>query len=345
MNKYRIYIESKLNGSTELDINIAEASNYNSLSIPRYPVGCAVPNKIGLLWDKTGFYRVDQDLNIISDSNFDPTTTFPFSEISTETLNDEEGVTWPLMYGNTEALPSINNYSRVWWIYDGPSYDNHVLPSFVTDSETNSKLWLKSTINDCASYNNLCSMEKNTVMNYYDYSLLQRLILLYHNTGTTPPQNVVPADSTFLDIQEAWGLSKGYGAPFYYQWIYGADMARNGVNGATAGDGSLRILNPIMDGTFINTSRIPSSRWISGLFNIENINGINMGDLMFDLSGNLPIGTDRGLGFPPFSYQDFSGSNTYGVAFNTYKSYGLFGFQTTNTNAPNLTWRSRKCIN
>lgn len=277
-------------------------------------------DRIGLLWDGQGFYRVDSELNVIPDSEFDPENTFPFSEITTDTVDGAEGVVWPVMYTQAEYVPSKGEYGRVWWIDKEPNENNHVCPSFVADGAIQNGLWLKSTLEKNTSYNTLYSKTKNTVMNFYDYALLQKLILIYYNTGTNLPQNSLVADATFLNLQQAWGHN--------YQWIFGADMI--------GGDGNLRIFNPIMDGTFIDTGLKPTQRWIRGNFNIGAINGVNMGDFMFDTSTE---GTTNGsLTVPPFAYQSFFSS----YAFMSCDNYGLIGFASFGPASAGA-WRLRKC--
>lgn len=315
-------------GSTNINGSVAASTRYNAKSIS-VPISCSLSTKsIGLLWDGSGFYRVDKDLNVISGSNFDPTKVFPFNQISTETVDGAAGVTWPTMYGSAETVPAKGTYGRVWWIDEEPETNNHVLPSFVADGVTKSTLWLKATLEGNTTYNNLCTKTKNTVMNYYDYALLQKLILIYYNTGTNPPQNSLAADATFLNLQQAWGHN--------YQWIFGADMIQSGQYSATAGNGKLRILSPTMDGSFIDTGLSPSYRWIKGNFNIGTVNGVNMGDLMFDTSAEST--TNGSLTVSPFASQGFYST----VAFNSYSGYGLIGFAYY---APgnSFAWRLRKC--
>jgi hypothetical protein len=164
-------------------------------------------------------------------------------------------------------------------------------------------------------------------MNFYDYALLQKLILIYYNTGTNPPQKSLAANAEFLNLRQAWGYT--------YQWIFGADMIQSGKYEATAGNGNLRILNPTMDGTFIDTGLRPSGKWIKGNFNIGTVNGVNMGDLMFDTS--TEIATDGSLTVSPFAYQGFSS-----CAFPSCSDCGLIGFTYSNPHA-SYAWRLRKC--
>lgn len=318
-------------GTATIQGSVAASSRYSATSIISTPISVSFASpRIGLLWDGSGFYRVDQDLNVISDSNFDPATTFPYSEISTETVDGASGVTWPVMYTSAENATSKNaTYGRVWWIYSAPSSDNHVCPSFVADGVTKNKLWLKATLEGNTTYNNLCTKTKNTVMNFYDYSLMQKLILIEYNTGTNPPQNSLAADATWRNLQQAWGHN--------YQWIFGADMIQSGQYSATAGNGKLRILNPAMNGSFIDTGLTPTNRWIKGNFNIGTVNGINMSDFMFDTS--TESATNGSLTVSPFASQRFG--STY--AFYSYSDIGLLGFD---HDVPNFSaaWRLRKVI-
>jgi hypothetical protein len=165
-------------------------------------------------------------------------------------------------------------------------------------------------------------------MNFYDFALLQKLILIYYNTGTNPPQNSLAADATFLNLQQAWGHN--------YQWIFGADMIKSGEYSATAGNGNLRILNPTMDGSFIDTGLSPSSRWIKGNFSIGTVNGVNMGDLMFDMSTEST--TNGSLTVSPFAYQTFNSA----YAFCSHSVVGLIGFASSSP-VYSGTWRLRKC--
>lgn len=286
-------------------------------------------SRIGLLWDGQGFYRVDSELNVIPDSEFDPENTFPFSEIATDTVDGAEGVVWPVMYTQAEYVPSKGEYSRVWWIDSEPNENNHVCPSFVADGVIQNGLWLKSTLESDTTYNNLCTKTKNTVMNFYDFALLQKLILIEYNTGTNPPQNSLAADATWRNLQNAWGYN--------YQWIFGADEIRSDAFKATAGSGNLRILNPRMDGSFIDTGLTPSNRWIKGNFNIGTVNGINMGDLMFDTSAESSSGAS--LTSAPFAKQFFFSSS----AFASCSANGLLGIHAF---APigSQAWRLRKVI-
>lgn len=318
------------NGNATINGSVPATSHYSATSILSTPISVSFVQRIGLLWDGSGFYRVDQDLNVISDSNFDPTTTFPYSEISTETVNGNSGVTWPVMYTSAENATNKNaTYGRVWWIDSAPSEDNHVCPSFVADGVTKSKLWLKSTLESNTTYNDLCTKTKNTVMNFYDYSLMQKLILIEYNTGTNPPQNSLVADTTWRNLQQAWGHN--------YQWIFGVDMIQNGQYSATAGNGKLRILNPTMNGSFIDTGLTPTNRWIKGNFNIGTVNGINMGDFMFDTSSESSSG--QSLTSTPFAYQTFGST----FAFYSTSDRGLLGFN-LNTPNPSYAWRLRKVI-
>lgn len=319
-------------GTATIQGSVAASSRYSATSIISTPISVSFASpRIGLLWDGSGFYRVDSNLNVISNSNFNPETTFPYSEMSTETVDGAEGVTWPVIYTHAENAPTAEpTYGRVWWIYSAPSSDNHVCPSFVADGVTKEKLWLKATLEESkTTYNDLCTKTKNTVMNFYDYSLMQKLILIEYNTSTNPPQNSLAADATWRNLQQAWGHT--------YQWIFGADEIQSGTYNATAGNGNLRILNPTMDGSFINTGLTPSARWIKGNFNIGTVNGINMGDFMFDTSTeSAPSSSSMD---PPFAYQYFR--STY--AFFSYSGYSLLGFDAyypINSNA----WRLRKVI-
>lgn len=319
------------NGAATIQGSVAASTHYSATSILSTPISVSLLQRIGLLWDGSGFYRVDQDLNIISDSNFNPETTFPYSEISTETVDGVSGVTWPVMYAHAENAPTADpTYGRVWWIDSAPSSDNHVCPSFVEDGVTKSKLWLKTTLESSTTYNDLCTKIKNTVMNFYDYALMQRLILIEYNTGTNPPQNILAADATWRNLQQAWGHD--------YQWIFGADEIKSGSYSATAGNGNLRILNPIMDGSFIDTGLKPSSRWIKGNFNIRTVNGINMGDFMFDTSTEK--NSNGSLTVSPFAYRNSISTR----AFVSNSGSGLLGFRSYYPNSSSYVWRLRKVL-
>ena len=318
------------NGNATINGSVSATNHYSATSILSTPISVSFIQRIGLLWDGSGFYRVDQDLNVISDSNFDPTKTFPYSEISTETVSGASGVTWPVMYTKAENATSKNaTYGRVWWIDSAPNEGNHVCPSFVADGVTKSKLWLKATLEANTTYNDLCTKTKNTVMNFYDYSLMQKLILIEYNTGTNPPQNSLAADATWRNLQQAWGHN--------YQWIFGADMIQSGQYSATAGNGKLRILNPAMNGSFIDTGLTPTNRWIKGNFNIGTVNGGNMGDLMFDTSSESA--SNGSLTVSPFARQYFYSTN----AFASRSGYGFLGFG-HNYPDSSYAWRLRKVI-
>lgn len=319
-------------GTATIQGSVAASSRYSATSIISTPISVSFgPSRIGLLWDGSGFYRVDRNLNVISDSNFNPETTFPYSEISIETVDGASGVTWPVIYTSAENATSKNaTYGRVWWIDSEPSSDNHVCPSFVASGVTKSKLWLKATLELEITYNDLCTKTKNTVMNFYDYFLMTKLILIEYNTGTNPPQNSLAAKATWRNLQQAWGSSSG-------TWIFGADMISSGTHSATTGNGNLRILNPSMNGSFIDTGLTPSNRWIKGNFNIGTVNGINMGDFMFDTSRESSSG--QSLTSAPFATQAFNSN----IAFRSVSGAGLLGFSAPRPDTSNA-WRLRKVI-
>lgn len=324
------------NGAATIQGSVAASTRYSATSILSTPISVSLLQRIGLLWDGSGFYRVDQNLNVISDSNFNPETTFPYSEISTETVDGYSGVTWPVVYTHAENAPTAEpTYGRVWWIDSAPSEDNHVCPSFVADGVIKNKLWLKATLESSTEYNVLRAKAKNTVMNFYDYSLMQKLILIEYNTSTNPPQNSLAASATWRNLQNAWGYSYSWNI---FQWIFGADMIKSGQHEATVGSGNLRILNPRMDGSFIDTGLSPSYKWIKGNFNIGTVNGINMGDFMFDTSSES--NKNGSLTISPFAFQGFDSA----YAFYSFPDNGILGFNPSNPNNSDNVWRLRKVL-
>ena len=334
MNKYRIDVTGISNGNSDLNISINQSLNYNPISILKYPVGNYVPHRLGLLWDGTGFYRIDRQKNVITDSNFDYTQEWPFNEIQEETIDGELGISIPLVYTSAEYVPSLGNLGRIWWIDSDPAETNHAAPSFISNNLVNNKLWIKKA-KTLIKYNDLLTKERNTVYNAYDYSLIIKLMYIqYANESKF-------YDFIFgnVDIYDYYIYGSGV-----YNWFFGCDMLQEGVFEANQGNGNLRILNPNMDGTFIDTELVPTGRAIIGNFNIDTINGINMSDLFLDTSGDGTVLPNRYFNnrpsTPPRANQEFYSSWAF---FTNSQFWGPLGFGTFAPNSfPNGNQRASK---
>ena len=342
MNTYKIDISAKFSGTADLDITTKTSAMYNPNVIKKVTISSVYPVRIGLLWDGEGFYRVDKDLNVISNSNFSPSTTWPFNKIK----SNDNYTYFPLVYTSAEYIPSVGGYGRVWWFDSEKSEANHVPPSFLlhynvtTTNEIRAYEWLniKNDVeytNDSALtykwYSNGSLGSLYGKMNFYDLALLQKLALIEYNPGTTPLQQIIPY--TWKGLKNIWiGGTSGRAL-----WIYGADMI----------GGTLRIWNMLEDSNrnmaFINTGLQPTGRWIRGNFNIEKTNGIDMGDLFFDTSSENS-GYSGGITTPmnknilsPSSYQAYQS----GYAFELSNGCGILGFNLVSTTTAYLATRSR----
>lgn len=380
MNKYRIDVLKNNSGLNEMSINVAASSNYSSLSIPKYMINCSMPSRIGLLWDGEGWYRVDKNLNLISDSNFNPDETFPYNQITTETIDGEIGTIVPRMYAHAEYVPSIDNEcARVYWIDEGPTSSNHIIPSFTYLEEEKDYIWLKSNIEDNG---NPALISPYEYMNIYDYCMIQKLLLIEYSPGKynidleagsvayhggIPATNGIIYGGTYRNINNLWDRYFILGAEFNGSgnsgtlsiWnlkdiTYNEYRKNHDTNTISTNHSAYDFACKVNLGNLpINKSIFIKGKWCIEKLYFTGYNGqggyydydvpdkiIDMSDFIFDISGELNSANNRESS--PYAMQWSANSGFYAP----YSSLGFLGmgFIDYNISLSNCLTRRRRFL-
>ena len=359
-------------GTANITVQVATNSNYNASTTLTIPVtnnmsssggsggSGGVVTKVGLLFDGSGFYRVDENLNVISDDNWNPGSVFPFSNIKTIVLEKDlenplsgdtyrrdttdprelqylTGIDLPKMYTSAQKVPSINSNAVVWWIEKEQTNNNHLC-----SATPMAHRWICniSTPNSCSyvdlGHEDWKNRRDKLWFNIYDAALIRKLMLIYYSTGTSNPVSV--NHKTWLTTYNQPAPWFGFTYPFgRNDWLFGMDRIDYSYDSWENNfDGKIRILLPADASSYglkkhynIKTDLDGIDKGVKKTFNIEYLDGkIHMDDLFLELTteSTTGYGNNPPTGVP-WTRTTFSGT---GCCDGNMKEWGFLGIELAN---------------